>query len=164
MFCMKPLSGAFFILRPKRRMMEKRKPDVDVIEKILDTCYRARPDALFFMSLLHQYEERGSLSKKQLEGLLAKATKIQEIPPHWLATLEAVILKMPTRFKSEKPVAAAPAVEKDERPGRLIADILAKYPQHKRVLFFKAKYENNETLSAVETAELEKFSKLLLKS
>ncbi|GGH70381.1 hypothetical protein HNQ91_003004 [Filimonas zeae] len=142
--------------------MDKRKSDVDVIEKVLDTCYRARPDALFFMSLLHQYEERGSLSKKQLEGLLAKARKIEEIPSGWLATLEAVILKMPTRFKSTIPV-PAPVVEKDERPGQLIANILAKYPQHKRVLFLKAKYDNNEPLSALETGELEKFSKLLLK-
>lgn len=142
--------------------MDKRKPEVDVIEKVLDTCYKARPDALFFMSLLHQYEERGSLSKKQLQGLLAKAQKIQEIPSNWLATLEAVILKMPTRFRSE--VVATPLVaEKDERPGQLIAAILAKYPQHKRVLFFKAKNDNHEGLSLVEIAELEKFSKLLLK-
>lgn len=143
--------------------MEKKKPDVDVIEKILDTCYRARPDALFFMSLLHQYEERGSLSKKQLEGLLAKARKIEEIPSGWLATLEAVILKMPTRFKSAIPM-PAPVVEKDERPAQLMADILARYPQHKRVLFLKAKYDNKEPLSAQETGELEKFSKLLLKA
>lgn len=144
--------------------MDKRKLDVDVIEKVLDTCYRARPDALFFMSLLHQYEERGSLSKKQLEGLLAKARKIEEVPANWLATLEAVILKMPTRFKSAMPVTAAPVVEKDERPGELMAAILAKYPQHKRVLFLKARYDNNEPLSTQETGELEKFAKLLLKA
>ena len=36
-----------------------------------------------------------------------------------------------------------------------------KYPQHKRVLFFKVKYENNEVFSSIETAELEKFDKLL---
>lgn len=143
--------------------MDKRKPEVDVIEKILDTCYKARPDALFFMSLLHQYEERGSLSKKQLQGLLAKAEKINEIPDNWLATLEAVILKMPTRFKSEVKITAPPVEVKDERPAQMINNILARYPQHKRVLFFKARYDNNEALSSADIAELEKFSKLLLK-
>ena len=49
--------------------MIKRKPGIDIIDKILDTCYKHNPDALFIMSLMHQYKERGNLSKKQMEGL-----------------------------------------------------------------------------------------------
>jgi hypothetical protein len=48
--------------------------------------------------------------------------------------------------------------------GDLIEEILLKYPQHKRVLFLKAKYDNNEVISAAEVAELNKFKKLLFKS
>jgi hypothetical protein len=39
----------------------------------------------------------------------------------------------------------------------LIEEILAKYPQHKRVLFLKAKYDNNEILSPADVSELKKF-------
>ena len=84
--------------------MIKKKPGIDIIDKILDACYKHNPDALFIMSLMHQYEERGSLSKKQLEGLYLKAAKVTDLPPSWLATLEAEILKRPTRDKT-------PAVE-----------------------------------------------------
>jgi len=55
--------------------MIKKKQGIDIIDKILDACYKHNPDALFIMSLMHQYEERGGLSKKQLEGLLLKAKK-----------------------------------------------------------------------------------------
>ena len=44
----------------------------------------------------------------------------------------------------------------------MIEAIVEKYPQHKRVLFFKAKYDNNEVLSGVEKTELQKFCRLLL--
>jgi hypothetical protein len=71
-------------------------------------------------------------------------------------------LKRPTRYKSEKP-ATAPLYTKDERAGQLANEVLQRYPQHKRVLFFKTKWDNNETLSATELSELEKFHKLLVK-
>ncbi len=141
--------------------MYKPKPGIDIIAKILDALYAHNPDALFVMSLMHQYEERGSLSKKQLEGLLSKAQKVKEIPQNWLGTLEAIILKMPTRYKSTEAITASPIYQKDEVAGQLISDILAKYPQHKRVLFLKAKYDNNEPLTAEETGELRKFHKIL---
>jgi len=137
------------------------KPGVDVIDKILDACYRHNPDALFIMSLMHQYEERGSLSKKQLQGLYLKAQKVQDMPGSWLATLEARIAKMPNRFKSDKAV-HAPLYQKDEETGNTIAAILNKYPQHKRVLYLQAKFTNHEPLTATEITELEKFKKLLL--
>ena len=141
--------------------MYKPKPGIDIIAKILDALYAHNPDALFVMSLMHQYEERGSLSKKQLEGLLSKAQTAKDIPQNWLGTLEAIILKMPTRYKSRETITPSPIYQKDETAGKLINAILAKYPQHKRVLFLKTKYENNELLSADEATELKKFYKVL---
>ena len=140
--------------------MYKQKPGIDIIGKILDALYQHNPDALFVMSLMHQYEERGSLSKKQLQGLYQKASSVPEIPVNWLGTLEAIILKMPTRYKSTEAIIPSPIYQKDEETGKLIAAILLKYPQHKRVLFLKSKYENHELLSREETAELKRFSRL----
>jgi hypothetical protein len=39
--------------------------------------------------------------------------------------------------------------------------ILAKYPEHKRVVFLKAKYDNNETLTPAEVLDVERFFKAL---
>lgn len=139
--------------------MQRINPDIDIIKDVLEAALAAQPSSSFIKSLLHQYIERGGLSKKQLEGLHSKACKIKTIPANKLATLEAIILKRPTRQKSELP-ATAPLYHKDEKTGELIAVILTKYPQHKRVLFLQSKYENNETLSAAEISELQKFSKL----
>jgi hypothetical protein len=143
--------------------MNRIKPDVDVIKEVLEAVIAAKPQSVFVNSLLKQYIERGGLSKKQLQGLHGHASKIKEIPAARLATLEAIILKKPTRYKSELP-GEAPLFTKDEAAGRLIQAILEKYPQHKRVLFFQSKYDNNEVLTASELAELNKFSKLLLKA
>ena len=115
--------------------MDRKKPDVDVIKDLLALALAAQPASSFLQSLSYQYEERGGLSKKQLEGLYKKAEKIPTIPGGKLATLEAVILKKPTRYKSAKPE-NTPLYEKDTRVGELIKNILDKLPQHKRVLFF----------------------------
>lgn len=141
--------------------MYRKKPDVDIISDVLKASKEAYPNSSFIQSLSLQYQERGGLSKKQLEGLYKKAEKIKTMPPNWLATLEAEILKRPTRYKSTPP-SPKPLYEKDEKTGRVIEAILEKYPQHKRVLFFQSKYQNNESLSAAEIAELEKFQRLLL--
>jgi hypothetical protein len=140
--------------------MQKQKSQVDIINEILELCILAYPVSSFVISLYKQYQQRGSLSKKQLEGLYSKTAEIKDIPAGKLATLEAVIKKMPTRYRSELPE-NKPLFEKDEIVGQLIDEILAKYPQHKRVLFLRAKYNNNETLTAVDIAELKKFKQLL---
>lgn len=140
--------------------MIRKKPGVDVIKVVLQLMQKARPDSVFIASLSQQYEERGGLSKKQLEGLYQKALKVQEIPAPKLATLEAIILKKPTRERS-KPSEATPLFIKDETTGKIIDAILQKFPQHKRVLFFKAKHDNNELLSVAEKSELKRFEKLL---
>jgi hypothetical protein len=140
--------------------MEKKKPDIDIVNEVLEECIIAYPVSPFIISLYKQYQQRGSLSKKQLQGLHGKASKVEGISPARLATLEAMIKKMPTRFKSEAPP-SKPLYEKEESNGQLINAILAKYPQHKRVLFLKLKYDNNEPLSAQEIADLKRFAQLL---
>ncbi len=141
--------------------MYQKKSGIDIIGKILDACYTYNPNALFVMSLMHQYEERGSLSKKQLEGLLSKAKKVKDMPQNWLGTLEAIILKMPTRYKSEEPIVAASVYEKGAEAGKLIESILSKYPEHKRVLYLQLKYNNREQISQDEINELKRFYKAL---
>ena len=140
--------------------MQRKKIDVDIIMDILEAAAVTYPESAFIKSLTHQYIERGGLSKKQLQGLYDKATKAKAIAPHKLATLEAVILKKPNRYKSELP-ASAPLYAKNESAGKMIETILAKYPQHKRVLFLKSKYDNNEIITPTDFAELEKFSSTL---
>jgi hypothetical protein len=139
--------------------MQRKKPDVDIIKDILTAAQAAYPGSDFVKSLAYQYEERGGLSKKQLQGLYHKAVKVKTITPAKLATLEAVILKKTAKYRSPLPT-NAPLFTKDTRTGEMITTILEKNPGHKRVLFFKMKYENNEILSAPELAELEKFYKL----
>jgi len=141
--------------------MYKAKPGIDIIAKVLDALYRHNPDALFVMSLMHQYEERGSLSKKQLQGLLAKAQKVPGIPGNWLGTLEAIILKMPTRYKPVDPVTITPVYQKDEMVGKMLEAILNKYPQHKPALHLKNRYEKNNPLTAAELEQLKGFLKAL---
>lgn len=135
---------------------------VDVVLDVLKSMLAARPDSVFIKSLYDQYCNRGGLSKKQLEGLYSKASKTEGIVPGKLATLEAIIKKKPTRFKSEAPV-NAPTQERDESIGHILNAILAKYPQHKRILFLQSKYINNDPISIAEIAEIEKFKTLLLK-
>lgn len=135
---------------------------VDVVLDVLEATHKAYPSSSFISSLLFQYQERGGLSKKQLEGLHAKASKISAVPEAKLATLKAIILKKPTRYKSEKPITIA-SVEKDESLGNIITGILEKFPQHKRLLFYKAMYDSNKPFNAAEKTEIEKFKKILLK-
>jgi hypothetical protein len=141
-------------------LMYRKKPDVDVILDIMNAVLEANPSSVFTKSLWQQYQERGGLSKKQLQGLYGKASRLPSVPPHKLATLEAEILKRPTRYKSDKPP-ITPLYEKDEKAGKMIETILVKYPQHKRVLYFKMKWDNNVPLSSTELSELEKFYKAL---
>jgi len=140
--------------------MQRLKPDVDIVLDILKAVLVAQPLSSFTQSLLKQYEERGGLSKKQLEGLYSKASKIEAIPFGKLATLEAIILRKHSKHKSDLPE-TTPLYEKDEEIGGMITAILEKYPQHKRVLYFKSKFDNNEIFSSADKTELQKFFRLL---
>jgi len=140
--------------------MRNEKSKIDIVNELLEECILAYPVSSFIISLYKQYLQRGSLSKKQLQGLYGKASKIENIAPGKLAGVEALIKRMPTRYKSEKP-AIKPLYEKDESTGKMIDDILAKYPQHKRVLFLKAKFDNNELLSPADITDLKKIMQLV---
>lgn len=142
--------------------MSRIDPDIDIVSDLLKAVVLARPGDVFCQSLLHQYQERGGLSKKQLEGLLGKATKFTDSPPGKLATLEAIILKKHTKHRSDKPSAPAPQ-ETDLESPPVIDAILNKYPGHKRVLFFKMKIEKRDQLNTTEKEELARFAKILLK-
>jgi hypothetical protein len=141
--------------------MDAKKGSIDIVNEVLEACILAYPVSSFVISLYKQYISRGWLTKGQLQGLYGKAQKIDNLAPGKLAALEAMINKMPNRTKSEAPKEVKPLYEKDESTGQLIEAILAKYPQHKRVLFLQAKYRNNEPLSAAELADLKRFSQLL---
>ncbi len=138
----------------------RRKKEVDIVNDVLEECILAYPVSSFIISLYKQYMQRGSLSKKQLQGLLSKATNIENIQQNKLATLEAIIKKMPTRNKSDLPQ-NKPMFVKDENIGTIITAILIKYPKHKRVLFLQSKYDNDDLLSSAEIDDLKKFEKLL---
>src|SRR5450432_2656094 len=140
--------------------MNTKKSKIDIINDVLEDCIMAYPISSFVISLYKQYQLRGSLSKKQLQGLHSKASKIEDISISKLGTLEAIMKRMPTRYKSELPP-PKPLFEKDTTAGLLIEAILGKYPQHKRVLFLKLKYDNNELLSSVEISELKRFKQLI---
>lgn len=136
------------------------KQPIDSINMLLEECIMAYPISPFVISLYKQYRERGSLSKKQLQGLYDKASKIKDLPPGKLAAVEVIIKRMPTRDKSALPV-ATPMYKKDEEAAELIQSILERYPQHKRVLFLKNKFDNNEIITPAELADLKRLQQVL---
>ena len=141
--------------------MNKPAPKTDIINELLEECLLHLPGTpSMIISLYQQYQKRGFLTKKHLQGLHAKASGVPAINPGKLATLEAIIKKMPNRFKSEIPK-PSPLFEKDEAAGVLIESILAKYPEHNRVLYLKSRYDNHEILTSAEMTELNRFHKLL---
>jgi hypothetical protein len=143
--------------------LENKKPGIDIINEVLEACILAYPVSSFIISLYKQYISRGWLTKKQLQGLYDKAKNINELSPGKLAALEATINKMPNRFKSEKPLITSPIYQKDAGIGNMIAAILAKYPEHKRVIFLQSKFNNNEPLTPVEISDLKRFSSMIEK-
>ncbi|MEO6948313.1 MAG: hypothetical protein ABI123_01680 [Ginsengibacter sp.] len=142
--------------------MYKNKPKLDIINMLLEDCIMAYPVSSFIISIYQQYQKRGWLTKKQLEGLYDKSAKINGVLPGRLAALESIIKSMPNRDRSDLPE-NTPMFQRDESVGQIIDEILVKYPQHKRVLFLKARYENDQIIIPSEIAELNKFKKLLLK-
>ncbi len=143
-------------------MQQRINPDIDIVAYVLEAVLKARPDDAFCKSIQIQYMERGGLSKKQLEGLLGKASRLPDIHPGRLATLEAIIKKKHVTQRSEVTL-AKPVEEKDTVSEGMIAAILEKYPQHKMVVVFKSNFEKNGKLAASEKLELERFYKLLIK-
>lgn len=137
-------------------------PEIDIILTILETLIKEKPDSVFVNSLHQQYCNRGGLSKKQLEGLYAKAEKASGISAAKLATLQAIIKKKPTRFKSEI-IRKLPEAIIDNQIENSIAAILQKYPHHKMALFLQSKINSKTSLTESEKTELRRLSKILLK-
>ncbi len=142
--------------------MEIKKGSLDFVEKVLTACYNSNKDDLFVMSLMHQYEERGFLTKGQLQGLFYKAEKVADLPTGLLATLEATIIKLPTREKKNTPIVIT-EVKKDEETEKRINQILGKYPQHKAVIGFQNNFNKYDKLSSSEKLELDRIYKMLIK-
>src|SRR4051812_27996284 len=99
--------------------MENKKNRIDIVNEVLEACILAYPVSSFVISLYKQYMNRGSLSKKQLQGLHSKASSIADLAPAKLATLEALIKKMPNRYKSE-----LPEQKKEEDTGKEIRKMI----------------------------------------
>ncbi len=144
--------------------MNEKNAQIDIINDLLEDCLLAFPVSSLLISLYQQYQRRGFLTKKQLQALYIKASKASGINPGKLATLEAIISKMPNRFRSPEPERTE--ISDTSIPDQamvIIEDILARYPQHKRVLFLKSKIHHNEPISNRELEELQKFRKALQK-
>ncbi len=140
--------------------MRRIDPDMDIIMQVLDAVLAVRADDAFCKSLKHQYIERGGLSKKQLEGLLGKAQNFTDLPPGKVATLQAIILKKHQKHTSPP----ATAHLKETAIHTLLPEIdaiLAKFPEHKRLLFLRNKDEGKGNLSPAEREEVVRFTKLL---
>ncbi|MEP6673540.1 MAG: hypothetical protein ABJA78_00230 [Ferruginibacter sp.] len=137
--------------------------EVNIVYDLLLAIMKAKPSSGFVKSLHQQYCERGGLSKKQLEGLHNIGLKTEGIAAGQLATLAAIIKKRPTRDKEEIKTKTIALPVNDQATGKTMEFILEKYPQHKRILFLKLKYDNKQLLDVTETAEVQKFAKLLLK-
>ncbi|CAN5198823.1 hypothetical protein BH09BAC2_BH09BAC2_19380 [soil metagenome] len=136
--------------------MQQKKGKIDIVNIVLEECILAFPVSSFIISLYKQHQTRGSLSRKQLQGLYSKASGIKDIAPGKLAGIEAIIKKMPVRDKSALPD-NKPMINKDEESGEMMGFILSKFPQHKRVLFLQSKFEKEEILSPSEKEEVKKF-------
>ena len=137
-------------------------PDIDIVAQVIEAVLAAKPSDAFCKSIQVQYMERGNLSKKQLEGLQGKALRIPGINPGKLATLEAIIKKKHITHKSEVTLVHK-AIEPDTEVEKMLHEILEKYPQHKRVLFFKSNFEKDSVIIPAEKEELKKFYKILIK-
>lgn len=137
------------------------RPKYDIVNEVLEECILAYPISSFIISLYKQYLQRGSLSKKQLQGLFGKASKIPTLEPGKLATLEALIKKMPTRLKSNA-IVDKPLQQKEDDWGTIISAILEKYPKHKMAIFLQSKHDNNETLTSTEISDLKRFHQMLV--
>lgn len=141
--------------------MNHHQPEIDIIKDILEAMLKAKPESPFISSLYKQYCERGGLSRKQLEGLHAKAIRVKEIKANKLATLQAIILRKPVRYKSE--VSKITITNKQDSYHLIVKAILEKYPEHIAVLLLSHKLDKGIELSVVEKESIKRFEKLLLK-
>ncbi len=134
---------------------------VDIVAELIQAVIQARPEDSFCLSIWQQYQERGNLSKKQLEGLLGKATKFTEVSPGKLATLEAIIKRKNQVHRTEN--SEIKETIKDDAPLQEMNMILEKYPEHKRILFLKSRWIKDEIFTQAEIDDISRLKKLLCK-
>jgi hypothetical protein len=132
----------------------RKKPDVDVIKEILEWVIVAQPKSGFAQSLYIQYQERGTLSKKQLEGLLNKCSRLPSISAAHKATLEAIIKRKFSKTKSVLPENKE-LYTKDETTLEKVTFILTHLPQHKAIQLIHTKIESHFPLNPIETKTVE---------
>lgn len=143
--------------------MQLKKGDINVVDKILVACYDyyRQKDAML-LSLMHQYEERGFLTKAQLQGLLYKAEKVPNFSAGLLATLQSTIKKLPTKAKKTDEVIIKADNKKDEETEQMLTKILVAFPQHKAVIGLQNNFNKHDKLSPSEKLELIKIFKLMV--
>ena len=141
--------------------MSSNNSSVDIVAELVKAVIEARPEDTFCQSLWQQYQERGNLSKKQLEGLLGKAEKFTEVSPGKLATLEAIIKRKNQVHRTE--TSEVKEAVKDDTPLQEMNMILEKYPEHKRILFLKSRWLKNELFTQAEIDDISRLKKLLFK-
>lgn len=93
---------------------------------------------------------------------MAKALQSKNVSTAKIATLEAIIKKKPTRYKSEKITTIADTQVNGEIENAL-KKILEKYPQHKMALLMQSKVKHGDPLSKTEEDEIKRLAKLLYK-
>lgn len=143
--------------------MQIKKGDIDFVDKILSCCYNHfRQEDIFVMSLMHQYEERGFLTKAQLQGLFYKAEKVPNLPAGLLATLQSTIKKLPTKEKKNAPIVITNEPKKDEETEAMLTKILTAFPQHKAVIGLQNNFSKYSKLNPSEKLELTKIYKLMV--
>lgn len=141
--------------------MQIKKGDIDFVDKILTCCYEHyRQQDIMLLSLMHQYEDRGFLTKAQLQGLFYKAEKVPNLPAGLLATLQSTISKLPTRSKKQE-VVVLKEEKIDTESKQMLETILAKFPQHKAIMGLQNNFKKHEKLTPAEKLELTKIYKLM---
>jgi hypothetical protein len=141
--------------------MQIKKGNIDFVDKILACCYEHfKLQDLTLLSLMHQYEERGFLTKGQLQALFYKAEKVPNLPAGLLATLQSTISKLPTRNKKQE-VITLKQEKIDTESKEMMEAILAKYPQHKAIIGLHNNFNKHNKLATSEKLELQKIYKLM---
>lgn len=142
-------------------MAKAGKPSIDIINTVLEDCIVAFPVSSFIISLYKHYLKWGTLSKKQLIGLHARAAQIENMAPGKLAAIETIIKRMPDKVKPVEITKSSPLYTKDASIGEVLERLLTAYPNHKRGLFLHSKFQHNEKFTTEEMADIKRLRQML---
>jgi hypothetical protein len=136
-----------------------KKSEFDFLNEVFEWLFYNMPihsDNSFVRTLFDFYKLHGNLTRRQLVALLKRIHAIDKEPPFNPATIEAIIRKMPVRFKSEAPV-ITPVYKEDTKTMEQVQEILAIAPTHKAALLYKNKLELNQPLTIAEKENINRF-------